>query len=236
MISSRASTQTQAVLLDLDGTLVASRDGIVASIRLAFADLGHEIHPDMDLTWVVGPPLHDIMARLLADFGDDRTPAAVARYRHHYEGGGLFESPLFPGIRDVLEQLSASGRRLFLATSKPVHTARRILDAHGLTPLFAELYGARPDDSGAEKPELIARLLKQEAIDPRHAVMVGDRRFDISGAHANGVRTVGVLWGYGGRDELEAAGADVLIGSTDLMVHAIDQQLAASAAHADPQR
>lgn len=231
MASSRASMQSEAVLLDLDGTLVASRDGIVASIRLAFADLGHEIRPGLDLTWVVGPPLHDIMSRLLADFGDDRTSAAVARYRHHYEGGGLFESPLFPGIRDALEQLSASGRRLFLATSKPVHTARRILDAHGVTPLFAGLYGAQPDDSGAEKPELIARLLKQEAVDPRHAVMVGDRRFDISGAQANRIRSIGVLWGYGGRDELEAAGADMLIGSTDLMVPAIGMELAASADH-----
>jgi phosphoglycolate phosphatase len=232
MIPSRASTQNQAVLLDLDGTLVASREGIVASIRLAFADLGHEIHPDLDLTWVVGPPLHDIMTRLLADFGDDRTSAAVERYRHHYEGGGLFQSPLFPGIRDVLEQLSASGRRLFLATSKPVHTARRILDAHGVTPLFAELYGARPDDSGAEKAELIARLLKEEAVDPAQALMVGDRRFDISGAQANGVRTIGVLWGYGGRTELEAAGADVLVASTDSLVATISGQFAASKAHA----
>ncbi|NPD67350.1 HAD hydrolase-like protein [Lichenicola cladoniae] len=232
MIPSRTSAQNQAVLLDLDGTLVASREGIVASIRLAFADLGHEIHADLDLTWVVGPPLHDIMTRLLADFGDDRTSDAVARYRHHYEGGGLFQSPLFPGIRDVLDQLSASGRRLFLATSKPVHTARRILDAHGVTPLFDELYGARPDDSGAEKSELIARLLKQEAVDPAHAVMVGDRRFDISGAQANGVRTIGVLWGYGGRAELEAAGADVLVASTDLLVATIRDQIAASVAHA----
>jgi phosphoglycolate phosphatase len=219
----------QAVLLDLDGTLVASRDGIVSCLRLALRDLGHEPDLSRDLSWVVGPPLHDIVARLLAEFGDDRHEDAIARYKVHYEGGGLFESPLFPGIVEALDTLAASGRRLFLATSKPVHTARRILDARGLTPYFTDLYGARPDDSGAEKPELIADLLAREAIDPWQAVMVGDRRFDISGAHANGVRALGVLWGYGGREELEAAGADALVASTDLLVPAIEAQLTAAA-------
>lgn len=221
----------RAVLLDLDGTLVASRDGIVSCLNQALRDLGHAPDPERDLSWVVGPPLHDIVARLLGEFGDDRHGLAIERYKHHYEGGGLFQSPLFPGIAAAVEQLARSGRRLFLATSKPLHTARRILDERQLTGWFAGLYGARPDDSGAEKPELIAGLLRQEAIDPRHAVMVGDRRFDISGAHANAVRAVGVLWGYGGREELEAAGADALVGTPAELVQAVESQLAAAAAH-----
>ena len=225
---SRPATAGQSVLLDLDGTLVASRDGIVSCLRQALRDLGHAPDPSQDLSWVVGPPLQDIVARLLTEFGDDRHLEAIARYRHHYDGGGLFESPLFPGIAEALDQLVASGRRLFLATSKPLHTARRILDARGLLPSFAGLYGARPDDGGAEKPELIAGLLRHEAIDPRQAVMVGDRRFDIAGAHANDLRAVGVLWGYGGREELETAGADALVASTDRLVDAIDRQLAAA--------
>ena len=224
--------EQQAVLLDLDGTLVASQGGIVGSMHQALHDLGHVMDPARNLSWVIGPPLHDALARLLAEFGDDRVSQAVERYKHHYEGGGLFDSPLFPGIQDAVEQLAASGRRLFLATSKPVHTAQRILDARGLTPLFAGLYGARPDDSGAEKPELIARLLQRERVDPGLAVMVGDRRFDIAGAHVNRLRAIGVLWGYGGRAELEEAGADELVETPEGLVRAVEMQLAASTAHA----
>ena len=215
-----------AVLLDLDGTLVASRDGIVSGLRQALRDLGHEPDPSRDLSWVVGPPLHDSVAKLLAEHGDDRVAEAMTRYRHHYETGGLFDSPLFPGIAPALEQLVASGHRLFLATSKPLHMARRILEARGLVSRFAGLYGARPDDGGSEKPELIAGLLRREAIDPHRAVMVGDRRFDIAGAHANGLRALGVLWGYGGREELEAAGADGVVAAVDQLVPAIERQLA----------
>ncbi len=219
----------RSVLLDLDGTLVASRDGIVSCLNSALRDLGHAVDPAAPMDWVVGPPLHDIVARLLGARGDDRFEEAVARYRHHYEAGGLFESPLFPGIDQAVRTLAESGARLFLATSKPLHTARRILEARGLTGLFAGLYGAAPDDSGAEKPELIARLIAEQGLDPHRAVMVGDRSFDISGAHANRMRALGVLWGYGGRDELEQAGADGLVETPDELVEAVELMLAAPA-------
>ncbi len=224
------ASEPRAVLLDLDGTLVASRDGIVRCLRQALRDLGHVPDPGRDLTWVVGPPLHDIVARLLLEFGDDRHGLAIERYRHHYEGGGLFESPLFPGIREALERLAGAGHRLILCTSKPLHTARRIVEARGIAGLFGGFYGARPDDGGAEKTELVARLLAEQAIDPRRAVMVGDRRFDIAGAHANRVRALGVLWGYGGRDELEAAGADGLVEAPALLAAAVSEHLARASA------
>ncbi len=222
---------TQAVLLDLDGTLLASRDGIIACLRAALQTLGHAIDAHEKLDWVIGPPLPDVMARLLAGFGDDRIEAAVVAYRGHYDSSGMLESPLFPGVPAFMDQLAGSGRRVFLATSKPVHLARRILALHRLTDYFAGFYGARPDDSGAEKPELIADLLSRERVDPRQAVMVGDRRYDISGAHANGVRAIGALWGYGGRAELEEAGADALAESPAELFAVIEAQLAAAASH-----
>ena len=225
-----APSAATAALLDLDGTLVASRDGIVRCLRQALRDLGHVPDPERDLTWVVGPPLPDIAARLLAEFGDDRTLLAMERYRHHYEAGGLFESPLFPGIRAALDQLAGAGHRLFLCTSKPLHTARRIVDARGIAGLFDGLYGAGPDDGGAEKAQLIARLLETEGVDPRRAVMVGDRRYDIAGAHSNRVRALGVLWGYGGREELEQAGADALVGAPETLAEAVRAQLATARA------
>ncbi|MCQ8240656.1 HAD hydrolase-like protein [Rhizosaccharibacter radicis] len=223
-----SSSPTEAVLLDLDGTLVASREGIVGGLHRALRDLGHEPDPAQDLTWVVGPPLHDILRRLLAERGDDRVALGIERYRHHYERDGMFDSPLFPDIDAAVRAIADAGRQLFLATSKPLHVAQRIVEVRGLRPLFTALYGARPDDSGAEKPELIARLIHEQRLDPGRAVMVGDRRFDITGAHANGVRAVGVLWGYGGREELEQAGADALAAAVSDLPALVTAQLAAA--------
>ena len=224
--------RAQAVLLDLDGTLLASRDGIVSCLRSALRQLGHEPDAAENLDWVIGPPLPDVMARLLGGYGGDRIDAAVVAYRAHYESSGMLDSPLFPGVPALMDQLAGSGRRVFLATSKPVHLARKILGLRALTGYFAGFYGARPDDTGAEKPELIADLVAREGIDPRHAVMVGDRRYDISGAHANGIRAIGALWGYGGRAELEEAGADALAGSPAELFEVIEHQLAAASLHA----
>lgn len=223
--------KTEAVLLDLDGTLIASRDGIIVCLRGALRELGHELDPAEDLDWVIGPPLPDVMARLLGGLGDDRIEAAIEAYRRHYDSSGMMESPLFPGIQAFMDTLAGSGRRVFLATSKPLHLARKILELRGLTGYFEGFYGARPDDTGAEKPEMIATLVRETGIDPSRSVMVGDRRYDISGAHANAIRAVGVLWGYGGREELEAAGADALAETPQALFEAIDNQLAAASLH-----
>jgi phosphoglycolate phosphatase len=220
-----------AVLLDLDGTIVDSRAGIIGSLHDSLRDLGHEPDPKEDLTWVVGPPLHDLVARVLSHYGDTRAEEAVRRYRYHYERHGMHRSAVFPGMEEVIETLAASGARLFLATSKPVHLARAILDLRGLTKYFTALHGARPDDSGAEKPELIGQLLHEHGVAAGRAVMVGDRRFDISGAHANHVRALGVLWGYGGEEELTEAGADALVPDPGELLGAIRHQMTAAHAH-----
>lgn len=200
-----------AVLLDMDGTLIDSRETVIGCARATFRDLGHELDPNEDLGWIVGPPLVDTFGAILARFGDDRVAEGVSIYREHYARHMADPSPVFPGWEGVLEAMVAAGWRLFLATSKALPFAREILDKHGLSPQFSGFYGADLNDGGAEKPELIARLLKTEGLDPARAVMVGDRRFDIAGAQANRVRSLGVLWGYGGREELTAAGADGLV-------------------------
>ncbi|WP_323991138.1 HAD hydrolase-like protein [Nguyenibacter sp. L1] len=224
-------TRHDAVLLDLDGTIVDSRAGIIGSLHDSLRDLGHEPDPQVDLTWVVGPPLHDLVARVLEHYGDDRAEEAVRLYRYHYERQGMHRSAVFAGMDTVIETVAQSGARLFLATSKPVHLARAILDLRGLTRYFTALYGAQPDDSGAEKPELIACLLHEQGVPAARAVMVGDRRFDISGAHANHVRALGALWGYGGEEELTEAGADALVNDPGELLGAIRTQLAAAHMH-----
>ena len=203
--------QPTCVLLDLDGTLIDSKPGIVASFNAALQALGHRPDPSFDLTFVIGPVLTDVMGEVLAHYGDARVDEAVAAYRRHYGEVGLFDVAPYDGIAALLASLKAAGLRLFLATSKRTAFAVRILDHLGMSDRFDGIYGSEPDGSRDGKPELIAAILRRETIRADEAIMVGDRRYDIAGAHANDLRAVGVLWGYGARQELEEAGADLLV-------------------------
>ena len=203
--------QPTCVLLDLDGTLIDSKPGIVASFNAALQALGHRPDPSFDLTFVIGPVLTDVMGEVLAHYGDARVDEAVAAYRRHYGEVGLFDVAPYDGIAALLASLEAAGLRLFLATSKRTAFAVRILDHLGMSDRFDGIYGSEPDGSRDGKPELIAAILRRETIRADEAIMVGDRRYDIAGAHANDLRAVGVLWGYGARQELEEAGADLLV-------------------------
>ena len=200
------------VLLDLDGALVDSLPGIAASGRAALAALGHPPDPGVDIAAMIGPPIEEMMQLMLARYGDDRVAEGVAAYRADYGARGLLASAPYPGIPEALDALRAAGARLMLATSKRRVFAERILAHTGLAPRFAAVHGSEPGGALDHKPELIAHILARHDLDPAACVMVGDRRHDIAGAHANGVRALGVLWGYGSRDELEAAGADALVG------------------------
>jgi len=202
---------SRTVLLDLDGTLVESGPSIIACIRHAMAVVGHPLDPSADLSWVVGPPLHDIFARLLDPFGGgEKVEAASEAYRRNYDSAGLFEARPYPAIPPVLAALREEGFSLFVATSKPASVARRLLTHFRLASDFRAIYGASVDGVLSHKPELIAYILATQGLDPARVVMIGDRGFDIAGAHANEVRAIGVLWGYGDRAELEQAGADAL--------------------------
>jgi phosphoglycolate phosphatase len=210
-------TPASTILLDLDGTLIDSQPGILSSCRAALRALGHVPGPMNDLSAVIGPPVDDVMRFLLAPYGDDRIGEAVAVYRADYGERGLFESVAYPGIIEALKELKQAGTQLYLATSKRTIFARRILDYLNLTSFFDGVYGSEPGGALNHKPELISHILSQHALTQSSCVMVGDRRYDISGAHANRMRALGVLWGYGTRDELEAAGADRLVARPELL-------------------
>jgi phosphoglycolate phosphatase len=206
-----------SVLLDLDGTLIDSYPGILASCLAALRSLGHEPDEALDLRHAIGPPLEEIMQNLLLKYGDDRVGEAVAAYRRFYGESGFLGSVPYPGIGKSLEELKRAGFRIYLATSKRADFANRILDHLKFTTYFDGIHGSVPSGELDHKPELLAHILSKQSLLPSHCVMVGDRRHDISGAHSVGMRGLGVLWGYGTRDELETAGADQLVGSpTDL--------------------
>lgn len=205
------------VLLDLDGTLTDSRPGILASWHATLRTLGHEPSRAGDLTFVIGPPVEDSLARVLPLYDEDTSPERVAEvaaiFRAHYGANGLLDNSVYDGIPDALDQLRAAGAELVVATAKRTEYAVRILDHFGLSPRLRAIYGSEPGGALDEKAELLRHVLHHEGIDPARAVMVGDRRYDMTGAHANKLRGIGVLWGYGTRDELEQAGADALAAS-----------------------
>lgn len=195
------------VLLDLDGTLTDSERGIIGSMRYALQAMGRASPDDAALRRLIGPPTFETFATLL---GDDlgAIDECVHLYRVHYGELGLFQGDLYPGVVDMLGALGQLGCRLFLATSKPLVYARRILDHYALTSCFAGVYGAELDGTRADKAELIRHLLITEQLDPAQCLMVGDRKHDILGARANRVVVCCARWGYGEDDEIRAAAPD----------------------------
>jgi phosphoglycolate phosphatase len=218
---------TPSVLLDLDGTLIDSQPGIVASCLAMLRALGHRPDEALDVKRFIGPPLEDVVRSLLQSYGDDRVDEAVMAYRQHYGESGLFGSEPYPGIRSALRDMREAGLRIYLATSKREVFARRILQHLELAAYFDDIYGSIPGGKLDHKPELLAHILSEQNIPASRSLMVGDRRHDIVGAHAVGMRGLGVLWGYGSRDELETAGADQLVESTSALSRAVRSMVAA---------
>jgi phosphoglycolate phosphatase len=210
----------RAILLDLDGTLIDSRRGIAASCEAALRALGHTPDPSFDITPLIGPPLPQVIGRLLERYGDHRLDAGIAAYRAHYGEIGMHQAAVYPGIVEALRLLRASAR-CFVVTSKRTVFASGIVTSLGLGDALCGVYGTEPDGSLDDKADLIAAVLRVESLDPRDTVMVGDRSHDVIGAHTNGVRAIGVLWGYGSRAELEAAGAEALLNTPGDLVATI---------------
>lgn len=194
------------ILFDLDGTLTESGPGIINSAVHALRHFDIQEPDTARLRRFVGPPL-EVSFREYYNFDDAQTARAIAVYREYFSEKGLFENAVYPGIPQLLEALQAAGKRLYVATSKPLPFARRILAHFGLDGWFAGVYGTGMDGDGVTKGDVIAQTLRENGIRPHTAVMVGDREHDVLGAAQNGLPAVGVLYGYGDEDELRAAGA-----------------------------
>ncbi len=196
------------VFIDLDGTLTDPREGMVNCFEYALQRLGIAVDPAVRLESYIGPPLHDSFRELCG--GEDDFERAVACYRERFATLGLYENRVYDGIPEALDSLAAEAASLHLVTSKPTLFAERIVEHFGLAHHFDAVYGSHLDGRLGDKSELIAEVLAREGIDPVRAIMIGDRKFDMLGAKHHDIRTLGVLWGYGTRAELLAAGADAL--------------------------
>jgi phosphoglycolate phosphatase len=195
-----------AIFFDLDGTLTDPKPGITRSIQYALQKLDHPTIPTEDeLTWCIGPPLRASFVRLLG--AEASADLAVSYYRERFSDVGLYENGVYDGIGEVLTALCASGHRLFVATSKPHVFAERIIDHFGLRGHFERVFGSELDGTRVDKSRLLEYALKEASVDPARTLMIGDCSHDMIGAKNNGMKGIGVLYGYGSRDELLQAGA-----------------------------
>jgi phosphoglycolate phosphatase len=198
-----------AVLLDLDGTLTDPRSGIVRCIRYALDRLARPCPGDDALAAWIGA-LRGAFASLLDTPDRAQIERAIGLYRERFADVGLYENEVYAGIPAMLDTLVDAGRRLLVATSKPAVFAGGIVRHFALDHRIAGVYGPDLDGRRDNKAELLAHLLATEGLATATTIMVGDRAVDVAAARANGVRVIGVLWGYGSRDELLGAGADAL--------------------------
>ena len=197
------------ILFDLDGTLTDPFEGITGSVQYALAKFGIDADKN-DLKVFIGPPLY---ASFMMFYGFDEAKAlkAVEYYRERFAAVGLYENEVYDGIVPMLQELTKRGKRLAVATSKPEKFAKLIVEHFGLSRYFEVVAGATMDSSRIEKADVVKYALDLMGIsDASTAVMVGDREHDIIGAKANGLKSVGVLYGFGDRRELESAGADYI--------------------------
>jgi phosphoglycolate phosphatase len=200
-----------AIFFDLDGTLTDPKPGITGSIQYALEKLGRKVPTQDELTWCIGPPLRPSFAMLLG--GEDYADRAIELYRERFGTVGLFENSVYPDMAEVLAALRAEPRRMFVATSKPHVYASRIIAHFGLSEHFDHVFGSELDGTRVNKADLLAYALEQTGVDPAAAVMIGDRSHDVVGARRNGIRPIGVTYGYGSAEELLEAGASHLCAS-----------------------
>ena len=194
----------KTILFDLDGTLTDSGEGIIKSSAMVLEKYGLPVPSYEEMRVFVGPPLHETFHK----FGvpKEKCDDAVELYRVRYNTVGLFENFPYPGIRELLEALKAQGHRLFVATSKPEEMSVRILEHFDLAKYFEIIAGATLDRSRLEKSDVIAYLL-QQAGSVENCIMIGDTVFDVVGAAAHKIPTIGVAWGYGKVEDMKNAGA-----------------------------
>ncbi|MCR4736031.1 MAG: HAD family hydrolase [Treponema sp.] len=198
---------------DLDGTLTDSSLGILNSYKFALKKLGFEIPDDSILRKYIGPPLLEVF---MNDYGMTQSGAmeAVKVYREYFSQKGIYENQVYPGIQEMLAKLKEKGKKILLATSKPEKFAKIIIEYFHLDPYFDYICGSNGDESRGLKAEVIKYALETCGNpDKAKVLMVGDRNYDVIGAKENGLKSCGVLFGFGSREELEDAGADFIVES-----------------------
>ena len=198
------------LFFDLDGTLTDPAQGITNSFIHALKYFGIEIPSYETLCTFIGPPLPETFKTQFG-FDGQKVAEGVKKYREYFATKGLLENSVYPEIPELLAGLKAAGKKLVVATSKPEEYSIRIIEHFGLAQYFENVCGSLMDESRSKKDEVIAYAIERNHIsDKSKILMIGDRKHDILGAKKIGLKSCGVLFGYGSREELEEAGADFI--------------------------
>ncbi len=206
------------ILLDLDGTLTDPYTGITRCIIHALEVQGLPVPGSEEQRGWIGPPLQITFRDYFARLGRGDADLAIESYRERFSHTGMYENAVYAGVPEMLERLAGNGRTMFLATVKPTVFAERIVEHFGLARWLQRSYGSELDGTRIDKVDLLQYMIEQEGLDPADSAMVGDRHNDMEAARYHGMRAIGVLWGYGSREELVEAGAEELATSPEELV------------------
>lgn len=212
-VGRHSEEQRAALFFDLDGTLIDSAVGITQCVAHALTRMGKPVPPLEELRHWIGPSLRTSFAPLFDDPAD--VEQAVTYYRERFDVVGWREHEVYPRIGEVVRDLHDRGHRLAIVTAKNEPHARRIIAHLPFGGCFEDVIGATIDGSRSEKPQLVAEALQRLSLTPEQCWMIGDRRMDIAGARHHGMRNIGVLWGFGGAQELQSAGAQHVVSAPD---------------------
>lgn len=201
------------ILFDLDGTISDPGIGITNSVSYALEKFNIKVKERSELYKFIGPPLKDSFAKFY-DFNKEDCEKAISYYREYFKERGIYENELYEGIQQLLQTLHDEGKKVILATSKPENFAVEILKYFHIEEYFDYIAGATLDGSRSKKADVISYALEKSGInDLSTVVMIGDREYDIYGAREVGIDSIGVLYGYGNREELQNAGASDIVES-----------------------
>ncbi len=203
------------ILFDLDGTLTDPKIGITTCISYALNHMGIEEDDIEKLCSFIGPPLADTF-KIEYNFAETQVDLAIAKYRERFAVKGIYENIIYDGIPELLEKLNKNGKKIILATSKPAVFAKKILEYFKIDMYFDFVSGSELDGTRNHKDEVIAyALINNNITDMDDVVMVGDRKYDVIGAQTHGIKTIGVLYGYGNLEELKTAGANTIVNTVE---------------------
>ncbi len=201
------------ILLDLDGTVTDSAEGVINSVAYSLEKLGYPVEDKSTLMKFIGPPLTESFKDFY-NFDEETIELGVQYYREYYTDKGIFENRLYDGIHELLKTLKKHSRTVILATSKPEVYAKRILDRFGVSEYFDLIAGSTLNAERNTKTDVLKYALKEAGIeDLSTAVMVGDRKHDIIGAHDVGLECISILYGYGNEAEFKEYGAEFIVGT-----------------------
>lgn len=202
------------IVFDFDGTIADTRRGVFDSIIYALTSYGYEVPDENVLNSFLGPPLYESFKKT-TDCSDEMAQTLTAKYRELYTDNAMYRLRLFDGVEDMLKKLKANGIRMAIASSKPEKFFSKLLGHLGITEYFDVVRGASLGDIHNTKQAIIARAMEELGAEKEKTLMVGDRVFDIEGAKENGIKSAGVVFGFDYTQELENAGADFIVKTTE---------------------